>query len=263
MFPRIRTQRTVDFETLTFEPVGDGFRATEWMHAPGSLPPGIRVFAFGDIHGRSDLLQRHLDRLSADGPPGTCVFLGDIIDRGPDTAGVIDTILGGLPDGFDTVSLLGNHEMMMLDFLDNPADAASWLVNGGAAVLESYGIDPIGPKGALRDRLQDVLPAAHRAYLQSLRTHFAVGEYYFVHAGVNPETPLEDQLFHDKLWIRTPFSDIDADLEKVVVHGHTIYRRPVVHGRRIGIDTGACLADGALTCLSLEADRMRFHMLPT
>ena len=192
------------------------------------------------------------------------VTLGDYIDRGPASRGVLDRLIGNpFPTPF--VALKGNHEALLEAFLANPAVGKHWRSLGGAETLFSYGV----PVGTLRtekdfteaaDRLRAVLPAQHLAFLQSLKTSFSQGRYFFCHAGVRPGVPLENQTEEDLLWIRDEFLNCKIDFGKIVVHGHTPRPEPEVLPNRINIDTGA-FATGRLTCAVLEGDRHRF--LPT
>jgi serine/threonine protein phosphatase 1 len=222
------------------------------MLAPGSLPPGLRVYAIGDVHGCAARLAALHAAIAADWdllPAGRCavVHLGDYVDRGPDSAGVLKRLMQPppLPDA-ETVLLRGNHEVMMLDALAaGPGTAAEdlWLSNGGRATLRSYG--PAGP------------PEAHLALLRATTLSWQAGDYLFVHAGIDPRRPFSLQREQDLLWIREPFLSWPHPLERVVVHGHTPSRAPELRRHRIGIDTGA-VAGGPLTALVLEADMLRF-----
>ena len=234
--------------------------------APASLPPGQRAYAIGDIHGCSDQLDELYRLIARDiaARPGlavTVIHLGDYLDRGPDSAGVLDRLLrpfpmlpsGGLPAPV-VVNLMGNHEALFLAAYDGEAAALDvWMNNGGSPTLASWGVPP-------RTRPRDwpkTIPAAHVALLRALRLSHAMGGYFFVHAGIRPETGLTEQSSQDMLWIRKPFLTWDGPLPAVVVHGHTPEDDPVVKSNRIGIDTGAVMG-GALTCVVLEADRLRF-----
>lgn len=194
---------------------------------------------------------------SKDAKRRTLVFLGDYIDRGHDSRRVVDMLLGELPDGFDVHFLKGNHEAIMLDFLDDPSGLGHWLANGGDATLHSYGLDVAGlihkgaPAEAWRRAFLASLPEAHREFFETLELAVSFGDYLFVHAGVRPGVPLEAQSPHDMVWIRGPFLKSDEDFGKIVVHGHTPAREPVVRANRIGIDTGAVFTD-RLTALKLE-----------
>ncbi len=231
--------------------------------APASLPEGLRVYAIGDVHGCADRLRALHREIAADlaarpVAEAEVVHIGDYIDRGPDSAGVIETLLqpfpaaGGRP-GPRVVTLMGNHEDMMLTSLTDPEAAPHWLSNGGDIALESWGVP-------LRARARDwaaALPPRHLAFLRGLPLLHAAGGYLFVHAGLRPNTPLGRQSRLDMLWIREPFLSSDGALPAVVVHGHTPAGEPVIRHNRIGIDTGA-FRDGPLTCAVLEADRLGF-----
>ena len=228
-----------------------------------SLPQGQLIYAIGDIHGRSDLLALLLDKIAADAAHSkdakrrTLVFLGDYIDRGHDSARVVDMVLGELPQEFDAHFLKGNHEAILLDFLDDPSFLGQWLANGADATFRSYGMDleELIRKGATPEAWRRAflasLPEAHRDFFETLELAVAFGDYLFVHAGVRPGVPLEAQDPHDMVWIRAPFLQSDEDFGKIVVHGHTPAREPVIRANRIGIDTGAVFTD-RLTALKLE-----------
>ena len=227
------------------------------------MPQGQLIYAIGDIHGRSDLLALLLDKIAADAAHSkdakrrTLVFLGDYIDRGHDSARVVDMVLGELPQGFDAHFLKGNHEAILLDFLDEPSYLGQWLANGADATFRSYGMDleELIRKGATPEAWRRAflasLPEAHRDFFETLELAVAFGDYLFVHAGVRPGVPLEAQDPHDMVWIRAPFLQSDEDFGKIVVHGHTPAREPVIRANRIGIDTGAVFTD-RLTALKLE-----------
>lgn len=240
-----------------------------WFGSGPRVPDGERVYAIGDIHGRDDLLRRMHDLILGDrrDRPGanrcTVVYLGDYVDRGPGSRTVLDMLIDQ-PLEVDThIHLQGNHELMMLRFLDGQ-DTGNWLLNGGDATLDSYGV-PAGwwmmvqPKAmqALRDAAAEAIPPAHLQFLRSLALRHVAGDYLFVHAGVRPGVALDDQRPADLLWIREPFLGSTEDFGKRVVHGHTIAPRPQVRANRIGIDTGAFDSD-VLTCLVLEGSKARF-----
>ena len=231
--------------------------------APASLPDGLRVYVIGDVHGcsaRLRLMHREIARDLAARPAAEAqiVHLGDYVDRGPDSAGVIETLLQPFPHAADgtgprVVNLMGNHEDMMLMALARAELAPHWLANGGDSSLESWEV-PL--KARARDWAATV-PAHHLAFIRGLPLMHAAGGYVFVHAGLRPDVPLGRQSRLDMLWIREPFLSFDGRLPGVVVHGHTPESEPVIRHNRIGIDTGAYLG-GALTCLVLEGDRMGF-----
>ncbi len=222
------------------------------------------VYAVGDIHGRADLLNGLLARIVADAAPALArgehpllVFLGDYVDRGVDSKGVLDrlTALLAMP-GFEVRTLMGNHEEAMLAFLEDPEGNAGWLDFGGGATLASYGVaPPIGrPSGeelvALGSALAAALPEGHLRFLKSLELAVVLGDYVFVHAGLRPGVPLDAQSARDLLWIRQEFLSEKKPFEKVVVHGHTPEEMPYDGPTRIGLDTGA-YATGVLTAVRL------------
>ena len=223
----------------------------------------------GDIHGRLDLLEAILGRIEADAQSSghakyrTLVFLGDYVDRGPDSRGVVEMLIGGLPQGFEAHFLKGNHEAILLNFLDDAWTLDNWLVNGGDATMRSYGVDTdrlarLGAPAELwRQALQEVLPESHLEFYRSLKLSVAFGDYLFVHAGVKPGVPLAAQSEADLIWIRGPFLNHADPFGKIVVHGHTPGKEPVTRSNRVGIDTGACFT-GRLTALRLEAGARGF-----
>lgn len=234
-----------------------------------TVPEGNVVYAIGDIHGRSDLLSellRLIEQDAAHSPPHarkTLVFLGDYVDRGPDSRGVIEKLCHGLPHGFEAVFLKGNHEEILLEFLDDPTLLGSWRRNGGERTLESYGVDcgrlarENAKPAAWRDAFASALPPAHVNFLRHLRLTHEIGDYAFVHAGVRPGVPLDAQDPADLLWIRDEFLTSQEPFGKIVVHGHTPGACPVVRSNRIGIDTGAVFSEH-LTALRLEDGRTEF-----
>ncbi|MCU0987731.1 MAG: serine/threonine protein phosphatase [Acetobacteraceae bacterium] len=230
------------------------------LAAPASLPPGLRVYAVGDIHGCAEKLDALHALMAEDAAAAVerqhvIVYLGDYVDRGHDSQGVIERLLGPAPFAAQAIHLAGNHEAMMLDALARPDDAEAvrlWVDNGGAAALASWGIDPASPP-----RLwAGAIPEAQRAFLNGLRRRAAFGGYFFAHAGVRPGVALAEQDPDDLLWIREPFLSSTAGLGAVVVHGHTPGREVVIRPNRIGLDTGAVFG-GPLTCAVLWGDRLR------
>ncbi|WP_149538954.1 metallophosphoesterase family protein [Siccirubricoccus phaeus] len=226
--------------------------------SPGRLPPGQRVYAIGDVHGCDRRLAALHKRVAADAraypaPEITLLHLGDYVDRGTDSAAVLERLLGPPPvPGAKVVNLLGNHEAMMLAACEPDAGEEAmglWLQNGGAATLKSY--------GARAGAAWAEVPEDHLELLRRLPLSHRAGEYLFVHAGVRPEVPLERQDAADLIWIREPFLSYAGALPWVVVHGHTPSRGPAILPHRIGIDTGACFG-GDLTCLVLEGEKLRF-----
>ena len=233
-----------------------------------SVPEGTAVYAIGDIHGRADLLTDIHARIAEDPERGNVdrrviVYLGDYVDRGSDSAGVIDLVMSEEPTGFEKVALLGNHERLMLEFLEDIERGPLWLRNGGDMTLRSYGVNP-GPGPYLdparltemQTGLRTRLPGRHLAFFNQLRLMHQEGDYLFVHAGIRPGVPLDQQAEEDVIWIRELFLRSPVDHGKVVVHGHTILPEPEFHPNRIGIDTGAYYT-GHLTCLALEGTKRR------
>ncbi len=231
------------------------------------VPRGTRVYAVGDIHGQLDLLKGMRDQISDDAKTArrernVIVYLGDYIDRGPDSRGIVELLLNQPLQGFEEVHLKGNHEDLMLEFLDDPGVGEHWYLNGGDATLASYGVARAviveGPDRfvATRDRLRGTLPVEHLAFLRSLAMYHVEGDYLFVHAGIRPGRPLAQQEAHDLLWIRREFLSSDADHGCCVVHGHSITSEPEIRRNRIGIDTGAYYT-GRLTGLVLDGAERR------
>jgi serine/threonine protein phosphatase 1 len=226
-------------------------------------PEGLRLYAIGDIHGCAGLLDRLMALIEEDAARGRSqlVFLGDYLDRGPDSRGVVERLIAIAEKRPDTVFLKGNHEAVFLDFLASPAASEDWLHWGGAETLESYGVEKpwLRPAEELAAEMLERAPADHLAFLRGLELARAFGDYFFVHAGVRPGTPLDEQDERDLLWIRGDFHHAAAAMrpDKVIVHGHQPAKKPVDAGWRIGVDTGACFS-GALTAVVLEGESRRF-----
>ncbi len=235
---------------------------------PLGLPYGQRIYAIGDVHGHAQRLTRLYDLILADlaATPvrsPLILYLGDLIDRGPDSAGVLNHILrtrSRLP----TVTLLGNHEAMLLDTLATPdraraaKRAENWLGHGGAATLQSWGV----PVRAPTEAWPALIPPAALALLRTMPLHWLAGQCLFVHAGVRPGVAWAAQERTDLLYIRKPFLGWRGPMlpdapGRFVVHGHTITPRPVLTRRRLGLDTGAG-AGGPLTCAVIARDTVRY-----
>jgi len=226
-----------------------------------SVPPGYRVYAVGDVHGRLDLLDDALSRIEADidsraRAQNIIVFLGDLIDRGPSSAQVIERVRTYRRPAVRTVFLSGNHEEVLLRLLRGESRfLRDWLSFGGAQCARSYGISSTALKrmdpGQAVEVLRQKIPGHDQAFLKSFVDTFRIGSYLFVHAGVRPGVPLSDQTQADLRWIRRPFLENDDDHGFVVVHGHTIAEQVDVRANRIGLDTGA-YRSGVLTAMGLE-----------
>ena len=199
-------------------------------------------------------------------PPETriiLVYLGDYVDRGFDSRAVLEHLCGPALAGMERVLLLGNHDAWMRDFLLGHPVGASWLRFGGDATLLSYGVK-MDFRTPEEQRILDAnkllvenVPASHRRLLQRLDLAYGLGDYFFCHAGIRPDVPLDQQVEQDLIWIREPFLSWTGECGKVIVHGHTVEDVPAVRRNRIGIDTGACFT-GNLTCLVLEGSDRRF-----
>lgn len=237
------------------------------VEAP-KVPDGRRVYVVGDVHGRADLLRKLHERILEDAKTfadgrTVVVYLGDYVDRGPQSREVIDLLLDEPLTGFEAVYLKGNHEQFLLEFLADASVGPIWMFNGGDATLYSYKVGRTGPWSgdeALRRLQADFranLPERHLEFFRSLGLSHVEGDYLFVHAGIRPGVAFEEQKEFDLLWIREEFLHSQADHGRVVVHGHTIAPDPDVRANRIGIDTGA-FASGRLTCLILEGESRTF-----
>jgi serine/threonine protein phosphatase 1 len=224
-----------------------------------------RLYVIGDIHGRLDLLDQLIDAIKRDvdeyGNDCLTVTLGDYIDRGPNSRGVIERLLTN-PFSGPYVALKGNHEVLLESFLADPAVGEHWRRLGGLETLHSYGVPVSGlmvgkAYEEAADRLRAAIPAEHMSFLRSLKTSHSNDKYFLCHAGVRPGVPLERQSDEDLLWIRGEFLNSKMDFGKIVVHGHTPAKAPEVLPNRINIDTGA-FATGHLTCVVLDKSGHRF-----
>lgn len=250
-----------------FSIAGAGRRPRSAAPFRPQAPDNARIYAVGDIHGHLAALERLLAliaediaRQPSDGAVPVILFLGDYIDRGPDSRGVLDRLIKGPLDGVACRFLQGNHEEVLLNFLEDPTAAAEWLDFGGVETLASYGVRAsLGIRErarceALRDRFLETFPDEHRNFLNKLEAMIVLGDYVFVHAGIRPGRRLDRQRLEDLLWIREPFLSDRRPTDKAVVHGHTMVEQAELGGNRIGIDTGA-YATGVLTALVLQEDR--------
>ena len=241
------------------------FQALKQLFARGedeplpSLPDGQRVYAVGDIHGRLDLFEALVAAIEADdasrAPADTLiVLLGDLVDRGDDSRGVIE-FARDLQRRRPVRILAGNHEEMFLRSLSDIETFRHFIRHGGRETLLSYGINHGQFQAASMEEAQqlasEAVPADHLAFLESFEDMIQLGDYLFVHAGIDPRVPLDQQRRRDLRWIREPFLSHEGSHGVVVVHGHTICDEPEDCGNRIGIDTGAFMS-GRLTALILE-----------
>ena len=230
-------------------------------------PAGARAYAIGDVHGRLDRLTDLLERIKRDNaardPAKTWViFLGDLVDRGPDSKGVLDLLIQQPPDFGRTVFLAGNHEEAFLKVIGGDASIVpAWLMYGGRECAQSYGVSGgwmlAATPEAIISEVRRTVPRSHVEFLSSMGDSFSFGDYVFVHAGVRPGVPLEAQSQHDLRWIREGFLDDESDHGCVIVHGHTIVDAVEERPNRIGIDTGA-YRTGILTAIGIEGSERWF-----
>lgn len=240
-------------------------RSTRSPIAPApAVPAGHRIYAVGDVHGCLAELDRVLAMIEDDdahrpAAETMLIFLGDLVDRGPDSAGVLDRLLTLSTTRAGVRFLKGNHEEVFLHALSGEKDALRLFCRvGGRETILSYGVSAAEydalDYGDLAARMQELIPAAHRAFVAGFEDMIVAGDYAFVHAGIRPEVALDEQRGSDLRWIRETFLDYRRPHPKVIVHGHTITsdvdRRP----NRIGIDTGA-YASGKLSALGIERDQ--------
>lgn len=223
--------------------------------------PGYRAYVVGDVHGRLDLLEQLLAKIHSElqrqpAAKSLLVFVGDLIDRGPSSAHVVERLRTYRREAIQPIFLLGNHEEVLLRILGGDAQLiAKWRWFGGAECLQSYGVDPqqltnLSDEQALAV-VRDAIPANHIKFLESFVDSCRFGDFLFVHAGIRPGLDLEQQSQSDLRWIREPFLCDDSDHGFIVVHGHTISPEVEVRANRIGIDTGA-YRTGVLTALAIE-----------
>ncbi len=237
----------------------------ETEHPRAAVPAGERVYAVGDIHGRLDLFEAMIALIEADDAAceparTTVILLGDLVDRGPDSAGVVARARAWQRARRVRI-LAGNHEEMFLSSFEDTEVLRHFLRFGGKETVLSYGIDPEAYRRAEIEQVQAMMHTAvseeERAYIAGFEDMIAIGDYLFVHAGIHPATPLDQQMTKDLRWIREPFLSHSQPHGAVVVHGHTISDAPVERDNRIGLDTGAYVS-GRLTALVLEGETRRF-----
>jgi serine/threonine protein phosphatase 1 len=248
----------------------------DWQPTPKPVHTDHLISAIGDVHGRADLLEPLMEALADDlGKPGidhaTNIFLGDLIDRGPDPLNVLGLAAGGLaafardPGTVADVVLMGNHDRWLRDcLLGDPelSEIELWLQNGGAATLKGFGVTGLPVSEAIPALVRKAAPGIVRELMEQMKTHYRIGDWFFVHAGLDPRHPLEDQDEEALLWIRDAFLDPEDGwpFGVVVVHGHTPeepFEEPTVVNHRINLDTGAFFTN-ILTALQMRDDKMRF-----
>jgi len=234
-------------------------------------PDGVRLYAIGDIHGCLGLLDRLLTKIAADiaehAPADwRVILLGDYVDRGSASKGVIERMIELKARDSRYITLAGNHDVEFLAFMKEPNIGGVFVNCGGQATARSYGVrfDPERLETAtelrkVHGKIVDAVPEEHVRFLEELEFSVTFGDFFFCHAGIRPEIPLQDQTPEDLIWIRSPFLDCVSHFEKVVVHGHTISGTPDVHPNRIGIDTGA-YRTGHLTAAIIDMQTVTFIM---
>ena len=242
--------------------LGFGKKRTGDQPAPRT-PRGHRAYAVGDVHGRLDLLNKLLARIERDAARSparrtSLIFVGDLIDRGPDSRGVVERLRAYRHDRIRAHFLAGNHEEVLLRLLAGERGIlTSWLQFGGAECLKSYGCDPAELAGKSESSglqlVKQAIPESHSSFIGGFGDTLTFGDYLFVHAGIRPGVDLSLQSQSDLRWIRSPFLEDDSDHGMVVVHGHTINPEVVERPNRIGIDTGAYRTN-VLTALALEGE---------
>lgn len=253
---------------LTSAPPAGRRRKKRAETEPAKLPDEQVVYAIGDVHGRADLLDLLLDRISNDAAEhvgsASLILLGDYVDRGEQSREVIDLCLGRVSAWpGEVVFLKGNHEDALLSFLDNPRDGDAWLGYGGLATLMSYGVGAVRehmPSDELLQAGKDfaaALPAAHLKFLNTLQLSHRIGDYFFCHAGMDPATVPDRQAPHVLMW-GTGQEDLDMSAQPLtIVHGHYVHGAPVQRQKRISIDTGAYFS-GRLTAVKLLPGEISF-----
>lgn len=231
-------------------------------------PENTVIYAIGDVHGRLDLLdllhekiKKDAERKSADNK--IVIYLGDYIDRGRESKGVIDRLINNPLSNFDKIYLKGNHEIGFQAFMNRENQADAWLLWGGDATLCSYQVDVRGTKGQkvspdkMAEQLRKNLPQSHEKFYKSLKLCHILGDYIFVHAGLRPKVDFNQQSEKDITTIREEFIFSRYDFGKKIVFGHSVFSEPLNTANKLGIDTGA-YASGVLTCAVLESKNIEF-----
>lgn len=231
--------------------------------AAAAAPDGMRLYAIGDVHGRADLLKRLHDRIDAElarDRPGDwrVVHLGDYVDRGADSRGVIDFLIARMAEDDRHVALMGNHDERFAMFLRDISEWANFMNFGGRETGHSYGVDLMGhpDRAAAHSAFQAAVPASHLAFLDALPYSATYGDFFFCHAGIRPQVPLEAQKPEDLVWIRKEFHRHEDLHPKVVVHGHTPVGAPEILPNRVNLDTLA-YDSGLLTAMVFEGSEKR------
>lgn len=224
------------------------------------------IYAIGDVHGCLDQLLAMEAAIARDAAslPGRklIVMLGDYVDRGEKSAGVLDHLTAPPPAEFERICILGNHDVVMQEFLEGRTALSAWLSIGGAATLMSYGVDPnrlveiYGSGRQAEDAVRAAIPDAHLSFLRHLPVLVEAERYLFVHAGIRPDRDVESQSDEDLVHIRAPFLQAADRLPCYVVHGHTPVDRVAIEGRRVNLDTGAFFS-GRLSALRIWQNRGR------
>jgi serine/threonine protein phosphatase 1 len=252
------------FERCCYDMISRLFARSRKPRAPsGTTPAGLRIYAIGDIHGRLDLLDRLLAAIEADDAnrpraDTQTIFLGDLIDRGPSSAQVVERTLALSKSGGNCRFLLGNHEEVFLKAMRGDQKALAFFTRiGGRETITSYGVSEEEYRTSdypeLMAMLRERVPAEHLSFLESFEDLITIGDYAFVHAGIRPTELLAHQRPSDLRWIREEFLSHDGALEKVIVHGHTITEEVEMREYRIGLDTGA-YKSGRLTAMGFEGN---------
>ncbi len=228
-------------------------------------PDDIRIYAIGDVHGRLDLLEKMhahiLGEIARDKPADwRMIHLGDYVDRGPDSRGVIELLMDACKRDSRIVALIGNHDLGFMEFLARPEMDSLFMQYGGVETAASYGVT-FGPPlhrdlNRFHAELKRVVPAEHVRFIMSRPLSAAFGDFFFCHAGIRPRVPLDRQQLDDLIWIRNEFLRFSGLHPKVIVHGHTITRQPDLLANRVNIDTGA-FQSGRLTAIAIDGAQKR------
>jgi serine/threonine protein phosphatase 1 len=233
------------------------------------VPKNERVYAVGDVHGCLAELDQLLAMIKDDLKEHPVkshhiIFLGDYVDRGPDSAGVINRLIALQKTQTNVVCLKGNHEDKFIEYLNNPKKLApAFFAYGGIETAQSYGIntklleEPLENAMIIGMQILDVITNAHMEFLIKLPSSNSIGDYFFCHAGIRPGVKLKDQSSHDLMWIRQDFLYHPNLHKKIIVHGHTPNFEPEVMSNRINVDT-KCYDSGVLSCLVLQKKTHRF-----